>query len=243
MWQFMPDTGRKFLRIDENIDERRDPLLSTRAAARLLKQNYRLFESWPLAVTAYNHGTEGIFRGMKATESEDLGDLIQHYQSPTFGFASKNFYAEFLAVSEITRRPQVYFPSLRAHPPLQLREVEVKRQSPLQAVLKPAAIAHSEFFDWNPALDEDLKVLPLGYRIKLPAHKLAAYTLAERRAWEAAAKKIKAVRVTAKPSRGAQAPAKTSAQRQAGVAGKSAPSQKSRPSMSVASGSSSRTKL
>jgi membrane-bound lytic murein transglycosylase D len=60
MWHFMPDTGKKFLRIDGGIDERRDPFLSTRAAARLL--NYHLFESWPLAITAYNHGTEGIFR-------------------------------------------------------------------------------------------------------------------------------------------------------------------------------------
>jgi membrane-bound lytic murein transglycosylase D len=101
MWQFMPETGRKFLRIDDSIDERRDPLLSTRAAARLLQQNYRLFESWPLAITAYNHGTEGIFRGMKATESDDLVELIKNYQSPTFGFASKHFYAEFLAVVAI----------------------------------------------------------------------------------------------------------------------------------------------
>ena len=243
MWQFMPDTGKKFLRIDENIDERRDPLLSTRAAARLLKQNYRLFESWPLAITAYNHGTEGIFRGMKATESEDLGDLIKHYQSPTFGFASKNFYAEFLAVADIAARQQVYFPSLRAHPPLRLFELEVKRQSQLHAVLKPAAISQNEFFEWNPALDENLKTLPLGYRIKLPPHKMEAFALAEKRAWDAAAKKTKVVRVNTKPSRGAQPPARASAQRQTRVAGKSSPAQKSRPSVSVASGSSSRAGL
>jgi membrane-bound lytic murein transglycosylase D len=197
MWQFMPDTGRKFLRIDAVIDERRDPLASTRAAARLMKQNYRLFESWPLAITAYNHGTDGIFRGVKAVESEDLVDLIKSYQSPTFGFASKNFYAEFLAVVQIASRQEVYFPFLRAHGPLTLTEVEIKRRAPLHAVLKPAAIAHSDFFEWNPALDRDLKTLPVGYRVKLPPQKVEAFSLAERRAWDAAAKKPKRVKASA----------------------------------------------
>ena len=78
----------------------------------------------PLAITAYNHGTEGIFRGMKAVESDDLVEMIKRYQSPTFGFASKNFYAEFLAVVDIASRQEVYFPFLRAHRPVALREVD-----------------------------------------------------------------------------------------------------------------------
>ena len=72
MWQFMPETGKKFLRIDTAVDERFDPIASTRAAARLLKENYRILGRWPLAITAYNHGTDGIFRGIKAVESDDL---------------------------------------------------------------------------------------------------------------------------------------------------------------------------
>jgi membrane-bound lytic murein transglycosylase D len=182
MWQFMPDTGKKFLRIDGTVDERRDPVASTHAAARLLKQNFRLFENWPLAITAYNHGTEGIFRGMKAVESDELVDLIRRYQSPTFGFASKNFYAEFLAVREIATKRDVYFPFLRAQRPVLLREVEVRRPASLPALLKPAAISQNEFFDWNPALDRDTKTIPVGYRVKLPAHKIEAFVAAQRRA-------------------------------------------------------------
>jgi membrane-bound lytic murein transglycosylase D len=220
MWQFMPDTGKKFLRIDALVDERRDPFTSTRAAARLLKQNYRLFGSWPLAITAYNHGTEGIFRGMKAVESDDLVELIKRYQSPTFGFASKNFYAEFLAVVDIASRQEVYFPFLRAHRPVALREVEIKRQTPLHAVLKPAAIAHDDFFEWNPALERDLKALPVGYRIKLPPQKVGAFTLAESRAWDAASKKPRTVKASdaghksadaAAPKPGRQTAARSSA--------------------------------
>lgn len=181
MWQFMPETGKKFLRIDGNIDERRDPFESTKAAARLLKENYRLLGTWPLAITAYNHGTDGMFRGIKAVESENIVDLIREYQSPTFGFASKNFYAEFLAVVELAINKDVYFPFLRSHSPLTLREVATTRQMPLRSVLKPAAISPSDFFEWNPALDSSATLLPAGYRIKLPPEKVDDFVAAERR--------------------------------------------------------------
>lgn len=194
MWQFMPETGKKFMRVDGSVDERRDPMASTRAAARLLKQNYRILDNnWPLAITAYNHGTEGIFRGIKTVESDDLVELIKRYQSPAFGFASKNFYAEFLAVVEIVTQRDDYFPFLRPHAPLLLREVDVARPVPLQAVLKPAAISHDDFFEWNPALDRGIKALPVGYRVKLPEHKFQAFVAAHRRLVAAASKKPTAI--------------------------------------------------
>ena len=181
MWQFMPDTGKKFLRIDGNIDERRDPFESTKAAARLLKENYQLLGNWPLAITAYNHGTDGMFRGIKAVESDNIVDLIRQYQSPTFGFASKNFYAEFLAVVELATNKDKYFPFLRTHSPVSLREVATKRAMPLRSVLTPAAISSSDFFEWNPALDSAATMLPAGYRIKLPPDKVDDFLTAERR--------------------------------------------------------------
>jgi membrane-bound lytic murein transglycosylase D len=165
MWQFMPETGKKFMRVDTTVDERRDPMASSRAAARLLKENYRLFGNWPLAITAYNHGTDGILRGIKAVESGDLVDLIRGYQSPTFGFASKNFYAEFLAVVEIATNSDNYFPILRLRRPVTLREVAVQRHTPLHSVLKPAAISQRDFFEWNPALHPEAKTIPIGYQV------------------------------------------------------------------------------
>lgn len=181
MWQFMPDTGKKFLRIDGNIDERKDPFESTKAAARLLKENYQLLGNWPLAITAYNHGTDGMFRGIKAVESDDIVDLIRQYQSPTFGFASKSFYAEFLAVVELATNKDTYFPFLRTHSPVSLREVATKRAMPLRSVLTPSAISPSDFFEWNPALDSAATMLPAGYKIKLPPDKVDDFLTAERR--------------------------------------------------------------
>jgi membrane-bound lytic murein transglycosylase D len=181
MWQFMLDTGKKFLRIDDVVDERRDPLASTRAAARLLKENRKLLGNWPLAITAYNHGTEGIFRGINSVGSQNLEDLIRSYQSPAFGFASKNFYAEFLAAVEIAKNSETYFPFLRSLRPISLHEVPIKRQVQVQSVLKPAAIAQSDFFDWNPALNPTSKVLPVGYSVKVPPDKVDNFVAAQRR--------------------------------------------------------------
>lgn len=232
MWQFMPDTGKKFLRIDGNIDERKDPFESTKAAARLLKENYQLLGNWPLAITAYNHGTDGMFRGIKAVESDDIVDLIRQYQSPTFGFASKNFYAEFLAVVELATNKDTYFPFLRTHSPVSLREVATKRAMPLRSVFTPAAISPSDFFEWNPALDSAATMLPAGYKIKLPPDKVDDFLTAERRVVTLSPKPrtrslnknsarpkrvVAAVRKNSQPtkvsvSRGSRAPVKLAAQ-------------------------------
>ena len=181
MWQFMPETGKKFMRVDSSVDERRDPLASTRAAARLLKQNHQILGSWPLAITAYNHGTEGIFRAINTVGSRDLGELIRRYEAANFGFASKNFYAEFLAVVDIASNRESFFPYLREHRPVKLLEVRLKRPAVLHAVLKPAAISHSDFFAWNPALEPNTKVLPLDYRVRLPVEKVDSFLVAHGR--------------------------------------------------------------
>jgi membrane-bound lytic murein transglycosylase D len=59
MWQFMPSSARLYMRLDEAVDDRRDPWTSTQAAARHLKEDYEMLGNWPLAVTAYNHGRGG----------------------------------------------------------------------------------------------------------------------------------------------------------------------------------------
>ena len=65
VWQFMRSTGRLFMRVDHLLDERRDPLLSTHAAAKLLKSNYEKLGTWPLAITAYNHGPAGMANAVR----------------------------------------------------------------------------------------------------------------------------------------------------------------------------------
>lgn len=180
MWQFMPSTGKKYLRVGSTVDERRDPLESTRAAAQFLKENHRALGNWPLAITAYNHGREGMLRAVAEVGSRDLVEIIRRYQGPAFGFASKSFYAEFLAAAEIAENSDYYFPGLKHHPPFPLEEVEVIKTHSLQALLNPLGISRKEFLEWNPALVPRIRSIPAGYRVKLPEEKVRRFLMAHR---------------------------------------------------------------
>ena len=83
------------------IDKRTEPHTATQAATKLLKQNYRATGSWPLALTAYNHGLNGVLRAVRSTNSTDLCKIIERYDSRSFRFASSNFYAQFLAARQV----------------------------------------------------------------------------------------------------------------------------------------------
>jgi membrane-bound lytic murein transglycosylase D len=111
VWQFTRSTARDYLRVSGRVDERLDPLKSAQAAAKLLRQNYNSLGSWPLAVTAYNHGRGGMLRAKEAHGS-DLVDIISDYRGPVFGYASMNFYAEFLAAVDVYENHQQYFGTL-----------------------------------------------------------------------------------------------------------------------------------
>ena len=102
LWQFIRATARRFgLIVRGKRDDRRDPSRSTAAAAQMLQHNYEELNSWPLAITAYNHGLEGVRRAKKAVGTDDIGRIVAEYRGPRFGFASRNFYAEFLAAGDL----------------------------------------------------------------------------------------------------------------------------------------------
>ncbi|MGH7843822.1 MAG: transglycosylase SLT domain-containing protein [Candidatus Binatia bacterium] len=173
MWQFIRSTGRRFLRINRHLDERKDPIESTRAAALLLKENYQKLGAWPLAITAYNHGAEGLARGVAEVGSRDLMDLIRNYESRTWGFASKNFYAEFIAAVQVAQNVENYFPGLEAHLPFPMQEIELVKATSINALLKSTGVPRSQFLEWNPALSSRIAIVPQGYRVKVSAERFA----------------------------------------------------------------------
>jgi len=180
MWQFMRSTGRQFLHISRHIDERRDPVESARAAASLLNQNYETLGNWPLAITAYNFGAAGLARAVAQLESDNLMEIIQNYKHPSWGFAPKNFYAEFLAAKEIATNTDRYFPGIEIDPPLALREVELKKPVSVASLLKTTGLSRDEFLKWNPALSKRIRFVPPGYRVKVPAdHKTQTIVAAQ----------------------------------------------------------------
>lgn len=102
LWQLMPATGRRFLEVSSQRDERLDVRKATQAAARLLKHNYAVLQNWPLAITAYNRGLAGVRRAVRESGSDDIGVITRDYEGRAFGFASRNFYAAVLAASDVS---------------------------------------------------------------------------------------------------------------------------------------------
>lgn len=171
LWQFTRYTGRLFMKIDYDIDERLDPLRATHAAAKLLKLNHSELGAWPLAVTAYNHGLNGMKRA-KAQFGTDFGKIYTSYQSRSFGFASRNFYAEFLAAVDVVKNSDIYFGPIDYHTPAEFVEVELDRFVTVKEILKTYDVNHSEFSELNSALRPPVlnsqRRIPKGYVLRLP---------------------------------------------------------------------------
>ncbi|XGC80290.1 lytic transglycosylase domain-containing protein [Bdellovibrio bacteriovorus] len=126
LWQIMPYTARPYKMISSVVDKRNHPMEATKFAAKLLRSNYGMLESWPLAVTGYNHGPTGVYKMTKSYETRELPELIKNVSSrKSFGFASRNFYACFLAALEVERNASKYFGSVVWSKPLEAQDLKL----------------------------------------------------------------------------------------------------------------------
>jgi membrane-bound lytic murein transglycosylase D len=172
IWQFMRTTGKLFVQVNDAVDERNDPIRATEAAARLLRLNYESLGSWPLAVTAYNHGRKGMMRAVRKVGSDDLSDVLRDYRSRSFGFASSNFFAGLLAAIEVEKNAEKHFGDIKRAPLLKDVGVALPDYVLLKDLcdflkLEPAVVA-----DLNPALSDAVVEgklrIPAGYILRLP---------------------------------------------------------------------------
>lgn len=109
MWQFTKGAAKRFMPGGNSVDRRLDPFASAIGAARYLSYAYGQLGDWPAAITSYNHGIGGMKRAHNQV-GRDFARIVQNYSSPAFGFASRNYYAQFLAAREIASNPMAYFP-------------------------------------------------------------------------------------------------------------------------------------
>jgi len=170
IWQFMRSTGKRFMEIGYTIDERRDPIRSSHAAAKLLRENYDALGDWPTAITAYNHGLSGMLRAKQSLGGYE--EIFRGYQSPLFKFASRNFYAEFLAARHVAKDYQQYFGELVLNKPLKYREIVLTSYLPMSDLVHNSNLDAHLIRGLNPALREPVykgqKYIPKGYSLRLP---------------------------------------------------------------------------
>jgi len=181
VWQFTRSTGRRFLHIDHVVDERRDPILATEAAAKYLRENYDRLGTWPLAITAYNHGANGMAYAVRKHQTKNLATIIKHYQSRAFGFASRNFYAEFLAAHDAmaTAHDQCGAVTNEA---ASIERVRIGHFVSMQELAKAASSDVDTLMGLNPALQPDVGAgklyVPKGYWLNLPSGRKARFEAA-----------------------------------------------------------------
>lgn len=171
LWQFMPKTAMRDLKVGRVIDERYDPLKSTRAAARFLSDNHKRLKSWSLAIMAYHHGPGLVESAMKRLNTRDPIQITKVFKHPRFRFASRNYLFEFLAMLDVDSAHEKFFTK---KPRVLPKHITVSFEEPLhfKTIVKRYEIAIDALRELNPQLREvfwkNQSTLPPHYSIRLP---------------------------------------------------------------------------
>jgi membrane-bound lytic murein transglycosylase D len=174
VWQFMPATGRIYgMDVNGALDERLDPIVCANAAARYLSAGHAKLGSWPLAITSYNHGKGGMMKA-RAAYGNDIGTIVKNYKGPAFGFASRNFYAEFLAAREVASNASRYFPEgVRYEEPWPYDRLVLRSSMPAHHLAQHYGVSTATLASLNLAWQQPVRDgrahLPSGHSVWLPA--------------------------------------------------------------------------
>ena len=166
-WQFMQGTGKAYgLRIDHYVDERRDPIKSTVAAARYLRDLYDLFGTWPLAMAAYNAGEGKVMRALRKAQAETFLDISK---TKLIRRETKQYVPRIMAATVIARNLDQYGFSQDSAPPHQFEEVVVDRAMHFRAIANATGISYEELRLLNPELRRDATPPnESAYHLKVP---------------------------------------------------------------------------
>ena len=149
MWQFTRGTGKIYMTVNNTIDDRLDPVIAADGASRYLRDAHQKLNSWPLAITSYNHGQGGMVNA-KRQYGDDIGRIVRRYKGKYFKFASRNFYSEFIAAREVASHPDRYFPEgVRFQKPLAEDRIILKYPMPGEHIARHYGVSVQRLNDMN----------------------------------------------------------------------------------------------
>ncbi len=161
-WQFMAGTGRLFgLRINWWIDERKDIIASTYAAAHYLKHLHNLFGNWPLALAAYNSGEYRVAYAISKQKTDDYWRL--NLPSQTRWFVPK-----YMAALAIGRNPEKYGFETPKSEPLTFDVIRIDKSTDLRIVAKSAACTYRTIQELNPSMKRWATPPGMAVELKVP---------------------------------------------------------------------------
>jgi membrane-bound lytic murein transglycosylase D len=149
VWQFMRSTGKMYgLANDGYIDQRRDPIRATEAAAKMLRDLYRDFHSWPLAMAAYNAGPGRIRGAIRRGKTNDFWELVEKKKLPR---ETMDYVPKFLAARYIGENPELfafYINEEKKYPNVEL--VKVPSAVPFEQIEKSCSMPEGTLEFVNP---------------------------------------------------------------------------------------------
>lgn len=164
-WQFIKGTGKRYgMQIDSYVDERRDFVRSTQAAADYYKGLYRMFGNWYLAIASYNVGENRVMNLVKKNKSHDFWKMARENRLPD---ETQNYVPKFLAARLIAKAPEKYgFTDLEYMPPLAFSEVEFNTGIDIRKLAQAMSLEYDDLRDLNPSYKRGVAFLKDG-KLKL----------------------------------------------------------------------------
>jgi membrane-bound lytic murein transglycosylase D len=159
------------MRVDNIVDQRYDPYYATQAAAVFLKENFETLGSWPMAITAYNHGRNGMLRAAKKYGGYE--QIFNNHATGMFKFASRNFYSEFIAATNVARRLENDKSIIPDRPEATIM-VRMEGFARAEDIRSHFRLSEEDFSRLNPALRKPVltgeKYIPKNYYVRIPAN-------------------------------------------------------------------------
>lgn len=173
MWQFMPRTGQSFgMTFDWWVDQRRDPRMSTHAAAAYLSRLYDMFGDWNLALAAYNAGEGRISRAMQRSGTDNYFDLAAI--NNLLALETRHYVPKFMAMLKIIQNlEELGFDPIDWDNTPKLAEIEIKGGTDLVALANSCGMNWDTFRQLNPAFRRQVSPPGMKLTIFVPEEKRA----------------------------------------------------------------------
>jgi len=173
-WQFIKETGGRYgLKVNDWLDERRDPEKATRAAANYLKDLYQEFGCWYLAAAGYNAGENKVRRGISTYETTDFWEMCDY---DLFAKETKNYVPQMIAAAIMAKDPEKYgFTDVEYQQPVPCAKVSVPPKTDLKAVALACGVDDQVVKEINPELRRDCTPPGASYLLNIPKNTLQVF--------------------------------------------------------------------
>lgn len=176
LWQFMYATGKSYgLEVNNYVDERSDPVRSTKAAAKYLNELYKIFGDWDLALAAYNSGPGNVTKAIRRSNGKtNYWNLRPYLPRETAGYVPA-----FLATLYIFEyaKEHGFKPQKRTNHLFQTDTIRVKQAIPFKDIAEITGMDVQDIQFFNPSYQLDVVPYVEGrnYAVRLPISEIGKF--------------------------------------------------------------------